>query len=40
MHHLGWAILLLILGILAGGIGGLRVVIGALIGIISRLTYD
>jgi hypothetical protein len=32
-----WAIVLIVLGILAGGIGGVLVVIGALLGLISRL---
>ncbi len=40
--HLGWAIVLLILGIVAGGIGGsiggALVIIGALLGLISKLT--
>ncbi len=36
--HLGWAIVLLILGIIAGGIGGILVIIGALLGLISKLT--
>ena len=36
--HLGWAIVLIILGIIAGGIGGVLVIIGALLGLVSRLT--
>lgn len=36
--HLGWAIVLLILGIVAGGIGGVLVIIGALLGLLARLT--
>jgi hypothetical protein len=40
--HLGWAIVLLVLGILAGGlggaIGGVLVIIGALLGLVSSLT--
>ena len=38
--NLGWAIVLLILGIIAGGIGGLLVVLGALIGLIAHFTHD
>ena len=38
--HLGWAIVLLILGIIAGGIGGLLVVLGALIGLVAHFTHD
>jgi hypothetical protein len=33
-----WAIVLLILGIIAGGIGGVLVIIGALLGLLSRFT--
>ncbi len=36
--QLTWAIILLVLGIIAGGIGGLLVLLGALLGLISRLT--
>ena len=35
-----WAIILLVLGIIAGGIGGVLVVIGALLGLISALTHN
>lgn len=35
--NLGWAIVLIILGIIAGGIGGILVIIGALLGLVSRL---
>lgn len=35
--NLGWAIVLIILGIIAGGIGGGLVIIGALLGLISKL---
>jgi hypothetical protein len=34
---LTWAIILLVLGIIAGGIGGILVVIGAILGLISKL---
>lgn len=37
--NLGWAIVLLILGIIASGIGGLLVIIGAILGLISKLTH-
>ncbi len=36
VSSLTWAIVLLILGIIAGGIGGVLVVIGALLGLVSR----
>ncbi len=35
--HLTWAIILIILGIIAGGIGGVLVIIGAILGLLSRL---
>ena len=35
--NLGWAIVLIILGIIAGGIGGILVILGALLGVVSRL---
>jgi hypothetical protein len=35
---LTWAIILLVLGIIAGGIGGVLVIIGALLGLVARLT--
>ncbi len=38
VSHLGWAIVLLILGIIAGGIGGVLVIIGALLGLLSKVT--
>ncbi|NLB75057.1 MAG: hypothetical protein GX799_01135 [Crenarchaeota archaeon] len=38
VKHLGWAIILLILGIIAGGIGGILVIVGALLGLIAKLT--
>ncbi len=38
VSHLGWAIVLLILGIIVGGIGGILVVVGALLGLISHFT--
>ncbi len=34
-----WAIILLILGIVAGGIGGTLVIVGALLGLISSLMH-
>jgi hypothetical protein len=34
---LTWAIVLIVLGIIAGGLGGVLVVIGALLGLVSRL---
>jgi hypothetical protein len=34
-----WAIVLIVLGIIAGGIGGILVVLGALLGLISALTH-
>lgn len=37
--HLGWAFVLLILGIIAGGIGGVLVFLGALIALIARLGH-
>jgi hypothetical protein len=37
VKHLTWAIILIILGIVAGGIGGVLVIIGALLGLLSRL---
>jgi hypothetical protein len=33
--QLGWAIILLVLGIVAGGIGGVLVILGALLGLLS-----
>ena len=38
VRTLAWAIILLILGIIAGGIGGVLVVIGALLGLIDHFT--
>ena len=38
--HLGWAIVLLILGILAGNIGGIIVVLGALLDLVSHFTHE
>jgi hypothetical protein len=35
--NLGWAIVLIILGIIVGGIGGVLVVLGALLGLVSKL---
>ncbi|MCL4429999.1 MAG: hypothetical protein M1167_04525 [Chloroflexi bacterium] len=35
--NLGWAIVLIILGIIAGGVGGVLVVLGGLLGLVSRL---
>lgn len=40
VRSLGWAIVLLILGIIAGGLGGLLVILGAIIGIIAKLTRE
>ncbi len=37
VSSLTWAIILLVLGIIAGGIGGVLVVIGAILGLLSRL---
>jgi hypothetical protein len=37
--RLDWGIALLVLGIIAGGIGGTLLFIGALLGLISRITY-
>jgi hypothetical protein len=34
-----WAIILLVLGIIAGGIGGTLVIVGALLGLISSLMH-
>jgi hypothetical protein len=34
---ISWAIVLLIIGVLAGGIGGTLVVLGALLGLLSKL---
>ncbi len=36
---LAWAIVLLILGIIGGGFGGVLVILGALLGLISALTH-
>jgi hypothetical protein len=36
VSHLGWAIVLIILGIIAGGIGGVLVVVGALLGLLAH----
>jgi hypothetical protein len=38
--NLTWAIILLIFGIVGGGIGGLLVILGALIGLIVKFTGD
>jgi len=35
--HLGWAIALIVLGVIAGGIGGGLVILGALLGLLSKL---
>lgn len=40
VKHLGWAIVLIILGVIGGGIGGLLVILGALIGLIAHLTHE
>ena len=40
VRHLGWMIVLIVLGIIAGGPGGLLVVLGALIGLIAKLTNE
>jgi hypothetical protein len=37
VKNITWAIILLILGIVAGGIGGTLVVLGALIGLLTKL---
>jgi hypothetical protein len=37
VSRLDWAIILLILGIIAGSLGGTLVVLGALLGILSRI---
>ncbi len=36
VRHIGWAIILIILGAIAGNIGGILVVLGALLGLIAR----
>jgi hypothetical protein len=38
VKNITWAIILLILGIVAGGVGGTLVVLGALIGLLTKLT--
>lgn len=38
--NLTWAIILLIFGIIGGGIGGLLVILGALIGLVVKFTGD
>lgn len=40
VRRLGWAIVLLILGILTFGSGGVLVVIGALIGLVAHATHS
>lgn len=40
VSHIGWAIVLIILGVYAGGIGGVLVVLGALIGLLARLIRE
>ena len=39
VRSLAWAIILLILGVIAGGIGGLLVAIGAILGLIDQIDH-